>query len=619
MNFRMVRKKSLQATENLMDFGGTQSFMITPAHIQQIIDLGINAVPDKLEVTFDNICDNADNQGDNQQIEPGDLSNCTGTVSYGEKQLSEWRPTTVEWAYSTGKTGTMTLIKDGKCKCGIGTRLTYTYPTYTDKTRKFGGLRIQKMEDVDENNISNVYEYKYGKYENGVFIPCFKLNQPYNFSTVIKRYVRQLSDGGGSGIGDPGNGEPIQVGSTFEKYYRIHNSSQANNSYGSSDIVTYPSVIEITGKGQIIREYEDYTSSNYIYNKWKAGRLNRETYLNNTNDILRVVKSTYKLNTLKNSLSEFTTNMSEAVAFSTDFDITKAVVNVLGTPVDIYHVEHLIYMIESAKLENNTTETTDYLNGKQVSSASVYTYYDTDINKPMNLQSVENILPSGEKIKTSYAYAHEKGNQKLIDANMVGIPLETTTTQTVGTTTKTLSHVETIYPTSVPTTQAGSLLLPLSVKSYDLQAPTTSYTEVTYDQYDSKGNLQQYTTKEGVSVAIIWGYNQTQPIAKVEGATYAQVSSLASAIITASNTDASASANNDESALLTVLDSFRNNSALSGYQVSTYTYDPLIGVRSITPPSGIREYYIYDSANRLEKVVDINGNILKEYKYNYKQ
>ncbi|REC69944.1 hypothetical protein DRF60_20945, partial [Chryseobacterium elymi] len=73
-----------------------------------------------------------------------------------------------------------------------------------------------------------------------------------------------------------------------------------------------------------------------------------------------------------------------------------------------------------------------------------------------------------------------------------------------------------------------------------------------------------------------------------------------------------------EQSLISALDLFRNNSALSTYQITTYTYDPLIGVRSITPPSGIRELYKYDTANRLEKVIDINGKVLKEYKYNYK-
>ena len=74
-----------------------------------------------------------------------------------------------------------------------------------------------------------------------------------------------------------------------------------------------------------------------------------------------------------------------------------------------------------------------------------------------------------------------------------------------------------------------------------------------------------------------------------------------------------------EQSLLTSLDSLRTSSSLNAYMISTYTYDPLIGVTSITPPSGIREIYKYDSANRLQSVVDVNGKILKEYKYHYKQ
>lgn len=59
--------------------------------------------------------------------------------------------------------------------------------------------------------------------------------------------------------------------------------------------------------------------------------------------------------------------------------------------------------------------------------------------------------------------------------------------------------------------------------------------------------------------------------------------------------------------------------ALPNYQITTYTYNPLIGVTSVTPPSGIRENYIYDNSNRLEKIIDLNNNILKEFKYKYKQ
>ncbi|RTZ49642.1 hypothetical protein EJ377_04460 [Chryseobacterium arthrosphaerae] len=79
-----------------------------------------------------------------------------------------------------------------------------------------------------------------------------------------------------------------------------------------------------------------------------------------------------------------------------------------------------------------------------------------------------------------------------------------------------------------------------------------------------------------------------------------QVSSLAQAIITASDADAADPAK--EPQLLTLLDAFRNNDQLKDFQITTYTYDPLIGVTSITPPNGIREIYKYDIQNRLEKL-----------------
>ncbi|WEK70992.1 MAG: hypothetical protein P0Y62_05400 [Candidatus Chryseobacterium colombiense] len=143
-------------------------------------------------------------------------------------------------------------------------------------------------------------------------------------------------------------------------------------------------------------------------------------------------------------------------------------------------------------------------------------------------------------------------------------------------------------------------------------------TQVTYDLYDAKGNILQYTTKEGVPTSIIWGYSGTQPIAKIIGLPYSAVSGLAANSIEASDADASNPSN--EAALISALDSFRNLPALANLQVSTYTYDPLIGVTSVTPPSGVREIYIYDSANRLKEIRQgsTSGKVIKEFKYNYK-
>ena len=247
----------------------------------------------------------------------------------------------------------------------------------------------------------------------------------------------------------------------------------------------------------------------------------------------------------------------------------------------------------------------NYLNKKALTTTVDNTY--SIITGRSYLLSSKTTFPDLSNQETTYHYAHEKNNQKLIDANMVGIPLETETKKNG----KTISKIETRYDNPLN-------LLPSSVLSFDMQ-DNTATTEVKYNLYDNKGNLLQYTLKpdandNGTPTAIIWGYNQTQLIAKIEGAKLSDIpQGLITAIVNASDYG---SPSYSEAALLTQLDAFRTG--LPNYQISTYTYKPLIGVTTITPPSGMREIYTYDSANRLQSVVDVDGKIMKEYKYNYK-
>ena len=68
--------------------------------------------------------------------------------------------------------------------------------------------------------------------------------------------------------------------------------------------------------------------------------------------------------------------------------------------------------------------------------------------------------------------------------------------------------------------------------------------------------------------------------------------------------------------LIAALNALRTT--LPDAMVTTYTYKPLIGVSTVTDPKGDRINYIYDSFNRLQNVIDKNGNILSENMYNYK-
>lgn len=226
----------------------------------------------------------------------------------------------------------------------------------------------------------------------------------------------------------------------------------------------------------------------------------------------------------------------------------------------------------------------------------------------------DNFKPSSSKSTASdgtvteslYKYAQDKNNTRLLAANMTGVPLETEVKENG----KTLNKSETKFehPTG---------LYPTSVMAFKRQSQSL-YTASTLDVYDDKGNLVQMTGKSGVPTTTLWGYNQTLPIAVIAGASYSQVSSLASvaAAIAASNQDGNNPSN--EPALLQALENLRKDPALKDYSVTATTYDPLVGVTSSISASGIKTVNIYDKAGRLIKVQDADGKTLQENQYNYK-
>ncbi len=169
----------------------------------------------------------------------------------------------------------------------------------------------------------------------------------------------------------------------------------------------------------------------------------------------------------------------------------------------------------------------------------------------------------------------------------------------------------------------NNIIKPEFIKSLKGESSATNQLEnrLVYYNYDELGNPLEISQTNNKHLVYIWGYNKQYPIAKIENATYTDVSSFVNNIQALSNTDNDRTLHylGNEGALRQALNNLRNEPSLSEALITTFTYDPLVGVTSITNPQGITIYYEYDEHNRLKQLKDQDGNILSKNEYNYNQ
>ena len=123
-----------------------------------------------------------------------------------------------------------------------------------------------------------------------------------------------------------------------------------------------------------------------------------------------------------------------------------------------------------------------------------------------------------------------------------------------------------------------------------------------YDFYDSMGRPWEMTDRNGKSTCYIWGYEGQYLVAKIENMTYDVLS------------DQYGITNN---AYPDTLPETEENMlrGIEGIAVTTYAYDPLVGITRITDPSGHSVYYEYNDSGKLKVIRDDKGKVLKSYDY----
>ena len=248
----------------------------------------------------------------------------------------------------------------------------------------------------------------------------------------------------------------------------------------------------------------------------------------------------------------------------------------------------------SAKISSKTTR--DYFydatnTQRIVQTNSTYLYNPS--NKMISESTANNSL--GEVLKTKYYY--HTGTTSITRNRISEIEKIETYRGTELLSTSSIDYANT-WPGNIS-------YLPQMIKSSKGSQPLEN--RVSFSQYDTFGNPTELQQVGGTSITYLWGYNKTQPIAKIENATNSQVAAALGF----------STVNLVNESHLVAINNLRTNASLSNAMITTFTYIPLVGITTITDPKGDKLTYEYDDFKHLKRVRDRNNYILSENEYYY--
>ncbi|KFF11992.1 RHS repeat domain-containing protein [Flavobacterium hydatis] len=514
-------------------------------------------------------------------------------------------------------------------------------------TKLVGGLRIKSIENFDQIEATTSVSIKRFDYEQENILNREGLGS-------YKRYIILTSN--------PGLGESTPVCSTSALY---------NNNIGGGPNITYGKIIEteVSPITSIINGKTEYYYQNIALERVIGNsptifmhplfRINYPyaspmlSYALQIDDYAYYKNDSWNYGSLTNTTSykrDATSNVLKKIKnIENKYDVLKKlelpynlVFNIFSEPYDArnqgfvpdpynqgtiydYYSAQFFYFtgkVSLGKKVMTTTTETDYDNNEKETNKKTTTYgYENPVHNQVT--KTETINSKNDALRTQLSYPQDllttgqnAEMQKLVAQNKIDKPIKTETFVNNVQTSESITKFEESAAT-------GNLLLPKEIHSTKGTVDTFPFNDanrkINFNLYDTdivngvtvgNGNVLQYSIENGTPVCIIWGYNKSQPIAKIENITYVNIpAGLITAAQNASNTGT-------ENSLLDALDNLRI--ALPATMVTTYTYIPLVGVSTITDPKGYKMIYTYDTANRLQFVKDAQGKLLSENQYRYK-
>lgn len=452
-----------------------------------------------------------------------------------------------------------------------------------------GGLRIKSVQNFDKDNVqmsSKRYYYNYDVVNNndldrtGILLkyPRYRIMIPYQNGpgNVPTFYLKSDWD---IYTYDKSNVEYMKV---FE-----FNSDDSSTEYEFSTWMTNCDLVEYN-------KYSEYTPSSLGYQsidpQWKYG----------VHNLLKKPNSHHseRGHLITKTQNNVWADMIQEEKRIYNYHDVKSVQSPMYTTVDGCY-KHKQY------IENLTLDSIVYRYKYKSIKTVAYRY-----NKGKQLTQQINYESDGSVRTLHNVFLHDKENldaieRKMVEKNVVRSPLDSYTTIRSSNNEYLVDYTKHKY------TSIGDLILlqktdkafiPNNTPLSDMHS-LSFRSDVTYQKYDSFGNVTQTINKSGTNASYLWSSDGLYLEAIIINATLDNINSVFSGL---STQESAGGLNPKKEQLLR---------QIPGAMVTTYKYKPGVGPTEITNQLGVKIVYTYTPSGKLAAEYDGKGNILRSYEY----
>jgi len=495
-----------------------------------------------------------------------------------------------------------------------------TYATdYTQTHSQGNGLRIKEI--INYSNVNDIAEKIQYSYVNGKHIPpiVFMNRDPHrsvsfsmsNTFSLITKYVAtgpQITGYFSNKYQTSLLGNGDGVGYDTIEARKVDNLSQSNGKivshYTNVPDKELRSVLSYTGVGK----YEHYDSFGYAIKdtEQENGLLTKQEIFNSNDKRVKMEENTYT------SIVHFSPDNAESVLSDISYNVkhlpigTSAFIQPLVTSHALNSFsEHIFffYPLKQTKTLLKEKKVTEYFDDEATQTIKTYKYQYDGYYRVTSSEVLGNNNQQISKEEMDYS------STILSSRHIFTVPIHKKQTEN-----NVVIANEFYYfglTNNIPVLNESKLV-------YGNNFNTDLMSHIYYDQYDDHGNILEFHKQDDIHSTIIWGYEKQYPIAVLKNLTYTDVQAHVAQLQSLSDldNDRTIGESGSEGALRQALNNLRT--LFPDAMITTYTYDPMIGLTSVTDPKGYTSYYQYDNYSRLQHIRDADGNILSTNQYNYR-